>query len=691
MTITAAAAGLGAATFTAVDGFRPHLPDKFVELEPAYDKLNLPSREFILSRLAASSSSGSSSGSNNGNVNNPTRGGSDSTSQPTGGSHQRNPNSAAALIERAEAAALKPLPPAEDPYDVIVIGGGATGLGVALDAVTRGLKTALVERGDFASGTSGRSTKLIHGGVRYLEKAFLELDRGQLELVHEALFERETLLAVGGHLSHMSPIMVPIYEWWRGPYVWAGSKVYDFISGTPYRSRWVKKADVKAAMPNIEDKGLKGAVVFYDGQHNDARMALSLALSAVHHGADLLTYARADALLKDSETGQVTGVKVVDELTGKEMDVRGRVVVNATGPFADKIRLMDDPNAHPIVVPSIGVHVVLPRNAGPDGSVIAPRRRKPRNSQDKLHLRAVHEEDLGLMIPETKDGRVLFMLPWQGAVVAGTTDGPSPVVWRPSAPEEAVQWVENELNTLLKENATDSDIMSTWAGFRPLVADPEKAKAAAEAGKELSTADLARVHVLMESDSGLVTIASGKWTIYRRMAQDTIDLIVNKYADIGAKATPCVTHEMLLYGAEAFDEDSSLYVLRRDMSLSPERAFHLTQTYGDLAVKVAEFTDEHPEWNKELIPGHMWTESEVVWAVRHEYATRAEDMLARRTRAAFLDVDGARAAMPRVVALMAKELGWNDARSAAELKSCENLLKTFNRSGTKKGEVIPDE
>ncbi|KAK8747350.1 hypothetical protein OTU49_016768, partial [Cherax quadricarinatus] len=315
-----------------------------------------------------------------------------------------------------------------DSFDVLIIGGGATGAGCALDAVSRGLKTALVEMDDFASGTSSRSTKLIHGGVRYLQKAILGLDLEQYRMVKEALHERANLLDIAPHLSYPLPIMLPVYKWWQLPYYWVGIKMYDLVAGSKCikSSYAISKARALEVFPMLKKDRLVGAIVYYDGQHNDSRMNLSIALTATRLGATIANHARAISLLKEKdESGQerLRGARVKDELTGKEMTVRAKCVINATGPFTDSIRKMENQSTKEICAPSMGVHITLPDYYSP--------------------------EQMGLLDPNTSDGRVIFFLPWEGRTIAGTTDTPCAVSHTPSPTEDDIQFILREVKNYL--------------------------------------------------------------------------------------------------------------------------------------------------------------------------------------------------------------------------------------------------
>ncbi|XP_075613503.1 glycerol-3-phosphate dehydrogenase, mitochondrial isoform X1 [Balearica regulorum gibbericeps] len=530
-------------------------------------------------------------------------------------------------------------------FDVLVIGGGATGCGCALDAVTRGLKTALLERDDFSSGTSSRSTKLIHGGVRYLQKAIMKLDFEQYKMVKEALEERANLLEIAPHLSAPLPIMLPVYKWWQLPYYWFGIKLYDIVAGSQcLKSSYVlSKSRALELFPMLRKDELVGAIVYYDGQHNDARMNLAIALTAARYGAATANYAEVLRLLKttDAASGKerVCGVRCRDVLTGQEFDVKAKCVINATGPFTDSVRKMDDQEVPNICQPSAGVHIVMPGYYSPD--------------------------NMGLLDPATSDGRVIFFLPWEKMTIAGTTDSPTDVTSHPIPTEEDINFILNEVRNYLSVDVEvrRGDVLAAWSGIRPLVTDPNSK----------DTQSISRNHVVTISDSGLVTIAGGKWTTYRAMAQDTIDAAIQAH---DLKAGSSKTIGLQLQGAE--DWSPTLYIrLVQDYGLESEVAQHLASTYGDKAfevAKIAQVTGKRwPIVGKRLVSEFPYIEAEVVYGVK-EYARTAVDMISRRTRLAFLNVQAAEEALPRIVDIMGKELNWSEQKKKEELEAAKKFL-----------------
>jgi len=475
-------------------------------------------------------------------------------------------------------------------FDVLVIGGGATGLGVALDSASRGYSTLLVEARDFAQGTSSRSTKLVHGGVRYLE-------RGDIKLVYEALHERGRLIRNAPHLVHELRFLVPTYSAWQLPYYGIGLKMYDILAGRLglSRSRIVGKGGAARLVPTVETDGLKGGIVYSDAQFNDTRLAMILARTAAEHGATLLNDAPVRSLIKDR--GRIVGAVVEDTVSGKTWEVHAHAVVNATGVFADAVRKMDEPDATPMMAPSQGVHIVLDRSFLPS--------------------------DTGILIPKTDDGRVVFIIPWQGHTLAGTTDTelPHPEL-EPTAQDDEITFILEHVDRYLTRSATRADVRAVFAGLRPLVRPPDDGE---------STAALSRDHTLMESPAGLVTIVGGKWTTYRRMAQDTVDHVA------GVAALPkreCLTADMPLVGATS--------QVPRWME------------FGATAGEAAAF--EH-EYSGEVHPRLPYSMAMAAYVIEEEMPVRLEDVLARRLRALFLDAEAAIEAAPRVAQLMASLQG----------------------------------
>ena len=521
-----------------------------------------------------------------------------------------------------------------DCFDLLVIGGGATGCGVALDAASRGLKVALAEKGDFGSGTSGRSTKLVHGGVRYLEAAVLGLDRVQFNLVRDGLHERGILLRIAPHLCHRIPLVTPLYRGLEVPYVWTGLKLYDLLAGRLGlgSSRFLGPREVLRRFPMIRGEGLKGGVLYYDGQFNDARMNLALALTAIEQGAAAANHLEVVELLHRG--GKVAGALLRDRIGGESFELRARCVVNASGPWTDAVRRLDEPEAAPLLQVSSGSHIALPARFAP--------------------------VEAGITIPKTEDGRVLFILPWLGGCLVGTTDRPAVPTDNPTADADDIDYLLRHLGRYFNLRVRRADITAAWSGLRPLVRDPAAA----------DTARLARDHVVTVSPAGLISVTGGKWTTYRKMALDTVDFAV-RTAGL-APRQGCLTDRIMLAGAQGYRGDASASLMA-EYKLDPEVARHLDRSYGDRAAEVARLC--RGPLAQPLVPGHPYLSGEVLYAVRSELALRADDFLARRIPLTLLDSAAAQAAAPAVLDLMARELSWDSERVAEERR---NLVQFLN-------------
>jgi glycerol-3-phosphate dehydrogenase len=518
------------------------------------------------------------------------------------------------LGERAadvnRAAALARL--ADETFDVLVIGGGATGLGSAVDAASRGYRTALVEAGDFGGGTSSRSTKLIHGGVRYLQQ-------GNIALVREALRERTTLLRNAPHLVHDRAFVVPAYRAIELIAYAAGLTAYDLLAGASDlpRSRIVGKVQARALVPALPPSGLHGAIVYHDGQFDDARLAIALARTADDRGAALANYVRVTGLERGAG-GRVTGATAVERETGAEIAIRARSVINAAGVFADEVRALDDPSAPRLLTHSRGSHVVVRSGALGDPTA-------------------------ALLVPKTSDGRVLFAVPWHDHVLIGTTDIPvAEPQADPVATDEEIAYILDTVNRYLTAPLAASDVLATFAGLRPLISRVAT-----------TTAKLSREHLVDVSPSGLVTIAGGKWTTYRVMAQDAVDAAAR---DAGLTPAPSQTQRLPLHGA--------LGARPVDDALRP---------YGSDAHELVRLIEGDASLGEPLDPRLPYTGAQVVYGVGAEMARTVEDVLARRTRALFLDAGAARASAPRAASLIAAELGRDAAWANAQAAGFEAL------------------
>ncbi|TWP29269.1 glycerol-3-phosphate dehydrogenase/oxidase [Apibacter muscae] len=504
-------------------------------------------------------------------------------------------------------------------WDAIIIGGGASGLGAAVDASTRGYKTLLLEAHDFAKATSSRATKLLHGGVRYLAQ-------GDIALVKEALRERGLLERNASHLAKKQVFVIPNYKWIDGPFYTIGLKFYDMLSKklSLGKSRHINKQKTLEMLPTVEPKSLCGGVIYYDGQFDDSRLAVNLAQTAVENGGTVINYMKVIGLLKN-DAGQICGVKAKDLINGNEYEIKGKAVFNATGVFTNEILNMNDPNHKKTVVPSQGIHLVL----------------------DKSFLPG----DNALMIPKTSDGRVLFAVPWHNRLVVGTTDV---LVEKPSleprALEKEIEFVLATAGQYLTKKPTRKDVLSIFAGQRPLAA-PDK-----DGG---STKEVSRSHKILVSDSGLMSIIGGKWTTFRQMAEDFID----KAIELGKlPSKECKTVNLSIHGnvpASQVDRSKHNYI------------------YGSDIPAIQKLEQENPDLAQKIHPNHNYTKAEIVWAVREEMAEKVEDILARRVRLLFIDARAAIDCAEEVARIMAKELGHDADWVAKETEEFKTLAKGY--------------
>ena len=495
-------------------------------------------------------------------------------------------------------------------WDVLVIGGGASGLGTALEAASRGYRTLLLEADDYAKGTSSRSTKLVHGGVRYLAQ-------GNIPLVREALHERGVLKRNAPHVVHDMGFVIAAYHWWTAPFYGLGLKVYDLLAGrlNLRRSRLVSKAEALQHTPNLQQKGLKGGVLYFDGQFDDSRLAITLMRTLVDQGGVALNHAPVMDVLMDN--GHVVGAMFRDTETGESQSVRATVVINATGVFVDDIRRMENPNVKVMLSPSQGVHVVV----------------------DRRFLSG----DSALMIPKTEDGRVLFAVPWHDHVVMGTTDTAVPQVSaEPRALPEEIEFILRTAAQYLEPAPTRADVLSVYAGLRPLVKAEEGAQ----------TKSLSRDHVIRVSEGGMITLTGGKWTTYRRMGMDTVDKAVELHK---LPVRPSVTEQLRLHG---WADDAP--------------ADHW-QVYGADAKSIQVLDGAQNVLDARL----PYVEAEVRWAVRFEQARTVEDVLARRTRALLLNARASMAAAPRVAQIMAEELSLSREWQVEQVAAYNHLAEGY--------------
>lgn len=502
----------------------------------------------------------------------------------------------------------------EQQWDVAIIGGGASGLGIALDSASRGHKTILLEKNDFAKGTSSRSTKLVHGGVRYLQN-------GDISLVIEALRERGIMRKNAPHLVRDLSFVIPSYDWWSSPFYGIGLKVYDMMAGKlglgP--STILNREETLKYLPNVKKDGLRGGVIYHDGQFDDARMAVSLALTADQEGATLLNYVEVTGLEKEKD--MLTGIQITDCIDGSKKTIKAKVVVNATGVFSDQIIRMDQPEAKPMIRPSQGVHLVI----------------------DKSFLQGDH----AIMVPHTTDGRVLFAVPWNGQVVVGTTDTPiDDALEEPIPMEEEIDFILENASAYMTKKPHRKDVKSVFVGLRPL--------AATNNNKE-STKEVSRHHKIIVSTSGLVSVLGGKWTTYRKMAEDAVNTIqmVGGFQD-----RKCTTE--------------TLPILGNDFNVDFTNPYHF---YGTEAPKIKALNTEKA--NQSLSEKLFISENQVLWAVQEEMAMTLEDVLARRTRCLFLDAYETEKIAPEVAKIMSKVLKKDAQWIEKELEKFSLILKKY--------------
>jgi glycerol-3-phosphate dehydrogenase len=505
------------------------------------------------------------------------------------------------MMDRQEM--LTRITPADQKWDFIVIGGGATGVGLSVEAASRGYRVLLLEQNDFSAGTSSRSTKLIHGGVRYLQQ-------GNISLVLEALKERGILRRNAPHLVHDLPFIVPTYDWWEGPFYGIGLKLYDVLAGKEGfgPSKILSKEETLEKIPTVEPDGLLGGVIYHDGQFDDSRLVINLAQTAAEHGAILINYMKVVSLTKKNDL--VCGVIAHDLENKKEYELKSRAVINATGVFSDLIRKMDDPFILPYIRPSQGVHIVLDKSFLPGQTAI--------------------------MVPHTDDGRVLFAIPWHDRVVVGTTDTPvTDVSMEPLPFKKEIDFLLTHAARYLDKNPSAGDILSVFAGLRPLVSKT----------KNLETATISREHTISISRTGLVTIAGGKWTTYRKMAEETIDQAIS-IARLEYRSS--VSENLQIHG----------YCKHTDQ-------FGTLKDYGTDALEIQQMVKNDPGLGKPLLNSSILC-AEVVWAVKNEMSRTVEDFLARRRRVLFLDARASINMAPSVAVLMdsvlKKGAGWQQSQ-----------------------------
>ncbi|PID48366.1 MAG: glycerol-3-phosphate dehydrogenase [Proteobacteria bacterium] len=500
-------------------------------------------------------------------------------------------------------------------YDIIIIGGGASGSGIALDAASRGFKTLILEQNDFSSGTSSKSTKLLHGGVRYLEAAVKKLDKSQFDLVKEGLKERHRALKNAPHLSCPITLVTPIYRWWELPYMFIGLSLYDLIAGKRGlgRSKIISRKKVLQSYPHIKKEGLVGAVEYYDGSFNDTRFNISILKTAQKFACECKNYHRVEKFIY--ENGRVCGVEARDILEDKILTFKAKTIINATGAFSDEVRNLDDKNAKRKLELSSGIHIVL----------------------DKKYLPA----NKGLMIPKTKDGRVLFILPWMGKCLVGTTDEPSKIQVHPKVKQKDIEYILEHLEIYFDLKIDQSEILSSWSGIRPLVASDSE-----------NTASLVREHEIFSSPSGLISVIGGKWTTYRKMGEETLNFAI---AQNNLEHKKCKTKDMILDGGEE---------AKIDLKIDENLKNYLLSMYGDKSEKVLKISDKI----ERLQENYPQTNAELIYCIRKEFVKKPLDFLVRRTSLALIDKKAALKILDKTISIMKDELKWND-EVALKMKS----------------------
>lgn len=511
---------------------------------------------------------------------------------------------------------IKALESFEGEFDVIVIGGGASGLGVAVDSSNRGFKTLLIEKSDFGKGTSSRSTKLVHGGVRYLQN-------GDIKLVLEALRERGYLLRNAPQLVKKQAFIIPVYRLWEKYFYGIGLFLYDFLAGKLGfgKTQLLSSQETIRCLPNLKTENLKGGILYYDGQFDDAGLAISLAKTAIHQGAILLNYNELIDFVKEEE--KIVGIRFRDVLTGQKKSVKGKAVVNATGVFSDQIIQIDQPDAQQSIRPSQGVHLVF----------------------DSFFLKSA----TALMVPKTTDGRVLFAVPWMNSLVVGTTDMPiEKTEEEPKATNREIDFILENAANYLEKAPSKQDIKSVFVGLRPL---------AASGNGDRKTKEVSRSHKITRTKSGLFNLLGGKWTTYRQMAEDLVDRVG---MDMEGKKRPCQTKKLKLWGY-------STHHLFGDIALS---------RYGS-DLENMEHASNDSNGNNILCEGLELSKNQILWSIREEMAVTLEDILARRSRCLFLDAKKSVEIAEEVTKIMAEEMDKDEDWMALQLSNFKSIAKNY--------------
>ena len=503
---------------------------------------------------------------------------------------------------------------ADTNYDIIIIGGGATGLGCAVDAASRGFTTLLLEKYDFAKGTSSRATKLVHGGVRYLAQ-------GNFRLVREALLERGRLLKNAPHVCHSMPFVVPSYRWWQKWYYGIGLWLYEFLSGklSLGKTKLLSNASTLVQLPDLSTNHLTGGVLYFDGQFDDSRLAINLAQTAIEQGATVINYFGVTNFTKQND--KITGVNAIDQLSGKSHEFTARVVINATGVFADGLLQLAEGHSEKTIAPSQGIHLVV----------------------DHHFFRG----NTAMMIPKTDDGRVLFVIPWQGKLLLGTTDTPvENITTEPTALKEEIDFIIHHFNRYTNSKITTAEVKSVFVGLRPL----------ANQGKEKKTAVMPRDHVVKVLPSGLIHVTGGKWTTYRSMAEYAIDTAIQS---VGLEKVSCKTKNLKIHGWIKNKSTTSMSI------------------YGTDEEDIQLMINADPAFLEKIHPDYNYIKAELLWFVANEMAITVEDILARRTRLLFLDAKAAMEAAPMVAKTLAFFNGKDAEWEKQELDKFNDLAKNY--------------
>lgn len=528
----------------------------------------------------------------------------------------------------------------KEAYDVVIIGGGATGSGCALDAATRGLNVVLIEANDFGSGTSSKSTKLLHGGVRYLEKAASCLSISQLLLVFQALEERWTIMQMAPFLSSIIPIMIPLYSRYKTVYYWILLKFYDKLSGFKSlgRSHFISAQAAVENFGRIITSSLCGAVVYKDGSFDDARMNVLLAATAAAHGATVINHIRFMGFEKDMN-GKITGASCLDVLTNQTVIVNAKGFISAAGPFTDEVRALTDKDTKPMMVPSFGTHIVLSAH-------FCPYR-------------------MGLVDSSTSDGRMLFILPWKDNTLVGATEVVRKLVHNPSPTEEEIEFLLEEVQKYTSLPVSKKDICSAWSGIRPLAKDPTKER----------SEEMVRSHEVRLEKENVVVITGGKWTTFRKMAEDTINSAVASFGLTHSRG--CVSKYLKLLGSHGYTKDM-YYEIKEGLGISLSYAKHLLKHYGARAYLLKEYLEKYPETLSEK---YLFKDAEVVYCIDYEYACTISDVINGRFMVGYFDVQEAYRMVDRTALVMSEALGWSLERRNKEIK---NAILSLNAMGLKK-------